>query len=1234
MFRKLLFIVGTVLVGSTVWAQSGTIRASLFDAETKEPIAFANVIVERDGNQIIGGTTDFDGICLLKPVPAGRFTVKASYVGYSTQQINAVLVVSDEIRFLDVPMTVNSTRLDEVVVIDYKVPLISKDNTQSGGTVTSEEITKMQGRSAEAVAATVGGVYSEDGSVRSVRGAREDATVYYLDGVKMRGNRSLPKGSVEQVSVITGGLQARYGDVTGGVISMVTKGPSSAFFGSFEGHTSQFLTKYNDHMGAITLSGPIYSQKTVDPNNPDNIIKKPIVGFLFSTEVAYLGTTRPSSIGRWAMKENYLDSIKRNPFLPIANTTQLTASYLGAEAYEKVKTVKNTGRFSISANGKIDIKASENANVTLGGTFYFQKEKYDNYQFSFANWDRNQEGSQITTRGYVRFNQRFRSQQDASDTANITLINNINYTLQFDYTKDKSWQGDGEYKDDIFKYGYYGKFHVRDVPTYKYTGEAEPITKLKGYIQDAFIYTLDTIYSTDINPLLAVYNQRYYEYFNPNNTMIALPTMLDLQMGGGYLNGETPDYISIMGLGIGDNIYVPGTVSNGYSISDSDQIHATGHISADIKGHEISAGFEYEKRTDRGYSVAPVGLWTLARQLTNNHILELDFSNPLPLYLMDNNGNYIKDQYGNNIFTDTINYPRLRASATQSVFDINFREHLGLSYDDVTWLNVDGQDPSNMSIDFFSADELYNNGSNPYVIHYGFDHKGNKINGRTTFNDFFTSQYADANGNLQYNRLIPAYEPIYMAGYIQDKFAFNDLVFNIGLRVDYYDLNQKVLKDPYLFFETYKVGDDLPDNLNSEHPRNVPQGSAIYVNNVDDPTQITSYRNGSTWYDAQGNVIDANMNANSEVSPYLVDGANVGSQSFLNSFEDYKPEIVPMPRIAFSFPISDEALFYAHYDILTKRPAVDLGMYQDFLYIKNKRNELISNPNVRPEKTIAYELGFQQKVSETSSIKISAFYREMRDMIQVQSFAGAYPVSYITYGNLDFGTVKGLTLTYDLRRTGNVSLRGAYTLQFAKGTGSGSQTALNLIRAGYPNLRTIYPLNFDSRHQISVVFDYRFSEGADYNGPKIAGKDILSNTGLNVTFQMNSGTPYTMREHGTNFIIGQLNGNSMPWTNTVNLRLDKDINVKIGEKDGKAKTGILNVYLDISNIFDTRNIASVYSTTGNPNDNGWLTFSNNQEAINSQPDPDVYRYLYAMYINSPSNYRMPRTIRIGAMFSF
>ena len=65
-------------------------------------------------------------------------------------------------------------------------------------------------------------------------------------------------------------------------------------------------------------------------------------------------------------------------------------------------------------------------------------------------------------------------------------------------------------------------------------------------------------------------------------------------------------------------------------------------------------------------------------------------------------------------------------------------------------------------------------------------HTGKKVKGITDINKYF-NEY-DENGNFR--RFVGAFQPIYMAGYIMDKFAFNDIVFNVGLRVDVFDANQ------------------------------------------------------------------------------------------------------------------------------------------------------------------------------------------------------------------------------------------------------------------------------------------------------------------------------------------------------------------------------------------------------------------------------------------------------------
>ncbi|MBL4741113.1 MAG: TonB-dependent receptor plug domain-containing protein, partial [Sneathiella sp.] len=96
--------------------------------------------------------------------------------------------------------------------------------------------------SAASIAATVGGVYSKDDGTTdlNVRGSRSSGTDVYIDGIKVRGSQNLPKSSIEQVSVITGGIPAQFGDVTGGVINITTKGASKEWFGGIEYVTSGF----------------------------------------------------------------------------------------------------------------------------------------------------------------------------------------------------------------------------------------------------------------------------------------------------------------------------------------------------------------------------------------------------------------------------------------------------------------------------------------------------------------------------------------------------------------------------------------------------------------------------------------------------------------------------------------------------------------------------------------------------------------------------------------------------------------------------------------------------------------------------------------------------------------------------------------------------------------------------------------------------------------------------------
>ena len=279
---------------------------------------------------------------------------------------------------------------------------------------------------------------------------------------------------------------------------------------------------------------------------------------------------------------------------------------------------------------------------------------------------------------------------------------------------------------------------------------------------------------------------------------------------------------------------------------------------------------------------------------------------------------------------------------------------MGLDINDEVY--VDQYAPEMFTLDMFAADEIFQ-GDDLNLQYYGYDHTGKEINERVSFDEFLNEK--DENGD--YTRRISPFEPIYSAAYIQDKFAFDDVVFNVGVRVDRYDANQEVLKDKYSLYPTRKASDVSPvlnPNHNPSapaHPSNIEGDFVVYANSITDQTQITGYRDGDNWYDATGvPVTDPSvLSMGSGVIPFLVDPDHLTKENkglSGEAFEDYTPAISVMPRISFNFPISDEAMFFAHYDVLTQRPPGSNIMSPfDYLFLEQNTFE-VDNPNLLPEK--------------------------------------------------------------------------------------------------------------------------------------------------------------------------------------------------------------------------------------------------------------------------------------------
>lgn len=1273
MTRKLryLFVLLFLTMTGRALAQTGSISGTVYD-EKKEPIIGAIVQVFEAGATKGGAATDIDGNYVIKPLsPSGNYEVHVKYAGYKEIISKGVLVSPDRITKLNFNMQINAKELDEVVVTTYKVPLIEADKPGSTTTFTRDQIAKLPTRNTSDVASMAAGTYqSKSGGTVSIAGARSGGTQYIIDGIVVQGATAinLPPGSIDQMSVITSGIPAKYGDASGGIISITTRGGASQHQGevSFE-HS---LEGYNHNMASFSIAGPLLKKKV------DSVNKKTVLGYSLSGTYQFDEDNDPNYFDNYVVKGDKLREIQQNPLVQKTDISgrkiySSATEYITMKDLETTKTRINADYKSARVVGKVDYQLSDNVELVAGGNYTYINQSQWDQRYALFNPSAMPKDVINNGRGFIRLTQSFGNKNLTANAEDkkAPLISNAFYTLQADYENTYRNVEDPNLKHNPFLYGYLGKFDTKDQTIYG-IGLDTAINRVGTVLYAYNSPTSVDFTPADYNPLLVNYTKQYYGLAGGDG----YPTNLnDILANRGLINGYLPPYVYTDYLG-SPLYFNSGYGRSGYTYNNQEQFAFNVDASFDLQPkktrHAIEFGLYYQQRAERNYGIGAAGinnnLWALMRQLTNKHILDLDKANPIYViggqrYTLDEyrNGNL---QFGPN---DTVIYNRLYNEGLQSTFDYNLRKKLNLDPTGTDYIYIDNiKDPSLLSLDMFSPDEIIN-GGNPLATWYGYDYTGKRVNGQVNFNDFFTKK--DANGN--YTREIGAFRPNYIAGYIQDKFELpNNVLFNVGVRVERFDANTKVLRDPYSLYAVHTVADskDAQNSINGgKTPDNIGGDYVVYVrdNQVENP-EVIGYRSGDDWYDATGKFLqDPSYLATlygSDPQPYLVKSKDKNKTLRMNeegydpnsSFTDYKPQVNVMPRINFSFPIAEQSLFYAHYDVYVMRPKTASEIYVspiDYLYLSQNGTQIIANPNLKPERVFDYELGFTQTLSQSSAVTINGFYKERKDMIQVRPFLYAYPNTYFTFGNRDFSTTKGFSLKYDLRRVNHLQMQLSYTLQFAEGTGSssssgngGSSTSVSssgllqyLIGAQLPNLRFALPLNVDSRHILNANLDYRYEQG---EGPVVGNSHPLENAGINLIFRARSGEPYTRYAlPGQRIVVGGAYGSRLPWHYMLDFRIDKTFALFARKSDDgiKQRTGIgLQAFLYIQNLLNTKDILGVYGYTGRPDNDGWIASPNGQSEASVKTSPQSYSDLYNLSLMDQGLLNNPRRINLGITLNF
>ena len=1263
MFRKVLLTFGLLLMAEMAALAQGTMKGTITDKKTNEPLPFVNVVVKQDGKQVQGATTDFDGIFTIKGLAVGSYDIEVSSVGYNRYQRTGIQVKASGFTVVDIQLSSGATNLDEVTIEADKVPIIEVGTPESGQRMSAEDIQHMPGNSVDAIVAAVGGMGYNDGGTSSARG--EGGMVTMQGGVRKRTGINVPKDAIAEIQVILGGTPASIGEAIGGTQIITLKPPTSTFQGlvRWEGYLDYRLL----NTLVVYLTGPVYKIPIKDENGSVTG-DRTLVGFRFTGQGSYRNWPyyRASGYEFQIVKDDIVRYIEQNPlsYDPLTGGTNYTAetilrrnsfhsiTRLTSDDFTTASRVPDLQAYSIALEGALDFRFSEYTSLIVTGEFSASHSPGGGISPLTMPLVGNGVGESKNIVLTVDFTQRFKDAQvsNEEEAQASSPIKNVMYniTAMVNRATSKSYnEAFGSSIDDIFKYGYIGKFITEQTPSWEdkvidYYG-TQRLAKVQNAWRDNVTYVSGSgIY----NPILANYNEQLFNSSEFEDIRANLFTMDYIRMYKGLYNGDYPNNI----YGRLNNV---GVQTGSFSLSQDDYLFVSAKASADVFGHEIEIGFQYDQMWNSSFGVNAYGLWTLMRNNANTHIQQLDLDNP------------IYETRGSQLY---VRYNRLLDADQQTHFDQAFRNYLishgftqtnGSPIDEYTWIDIDRYMPEDFAnaggLSMFSSDELFNSGNGAYVSYIGYDHTGEKYSGSNwSLNDFFNP----SDGKYRY---LPAFSPIYAAGYIQDKFYFQDLIFNVGVRVDYFNGNQYVLKDPYLLYESYTVA-DLRANPSligggGQYLNNAGDDWVPYVDQVSNAEGsnkpvIKGYRDqAGKWYNADGveQINTSAINGNSgKPTPYYTDrglaaitNRTVGTEAF----ERYTPQIVAMPRIAFSFPIGEKSQFKASYDIIARRPSGGWAAnYVDYLFMSQISST--NNPNLKPERITNYELGFQQALNDNSAISASAYYKETRDLIQLVQYAGADPnPNYYSYDNKDFRTIKGVTLAYDLRQTKNIRINANYTLQYAEGTGLSSGTMTELIKEGYTTLKMLNPIADDRRHEFKANVDFRYGMGAQYNGPVIKRvvtdketgekrkKEIklLENFGVNFMAVAQSGRPYTKAFSNSQYtIVGGYNGARLPWGFYFNIVVDKMWPIQVGKR-----TTFIKADITINNLFDIRNVLDVFNVTGNPEDNGYLTDPEMQQTINAYLDPLAYRDIYAItHRNSTWKYSSPRTIRVSVSYNF
>jgi len=314
------------------------------------------------------------------------------------------------------------------------------------------------------------------------------------------------------------------------------------------------------------------------------------------------------------------------------------------------------------------------------------------------------------------------------------------------------------------------------------------------------------------------------------------------------------------------------------------------------------------------------------------------------------------------------------------------------------------------------------------------------------------------------------------------------------------------------------------------------------------------------------------------------------------------------PRLGIAYPITDLGVIHFSYGHFFQIPAYEhLYINPDFevslIQIEGDqpprgRFNAMGNAELQPQKTVSYEIGLKQGLTENLTIDVTAFNKDIRDLIGMEVHDDIFGGRYFRFINRDYANVKGITVALEQHQTpGGFGFGVDYTYQTA--TGNSSDPNEEWIRQ-----QVDPPIESEKKR---VILDWDQTHSLNLSVTTTQAGYRISLIG-----KMGSGLPYT--RSSARYSNRIYNGEREPMTLTFDMNIARDVKIM----------GLnLSPYLKITNLMDRKNTRDVYDSSGSAEFDYDMNFQT-YRGIKTQEE----------FYTRPDFYYEPRKILIGFALEF